>query len=194
MQEQVDALGVEFAEEVQQVDQRPTQAIDRPCSDHVDVAAGRSRPGRLSRPLAPEIPASSKNSRRASHGAPLGPAPKMPPPRRSAPAANAFNPAIESDGLGMPGERSNVKSRSRLDEPGRIDIKGRMSATPKQTFDVYRKRTNPTLRLAVAPGAGLPGQFASKDWTLVEEPSVLHSDVSEDVATKGYCYFQLVKG
>jgi hypothetical protein len=94
----------------------------------------------------------------------------------------------------MPGERSNVKSRSRLDEPGRIDIKGRMSATPKQTFDVYRKRTNPTLRLAVAPGAGLSGQFASKDWTLVEEPSVLHSDVSEDVATKGYCYFQLVKG
>ena len=34
-----------------------------------------------------------------------------------------------------------------------------MSATPKQTFDVYRKRTNPTLRLAVAPGADLPGQF-----------------------------------
>jgi hypothetical protein len=61
-----------------------------------------------------------------------------------------------------------------------------MRATPKQTFDVYRKRTNPTLRLAVAPGAGF---FASKDWTLVEEPSVLHSDVSEDVATKGYCYF-----
>jgi hypothetical protein len=81
-----------------------------------------------------------------------------------------------------------------LDEPGWIDIKDRMSATPKQTFDVYRKRTNPTLRLAVAPGAGLPGQFASKDWTLVAEPSVLHSDVSEDVATKGYCYFQLVKG
>jgi hypothetical protein len=65
---------------------------------------------------------------------------------------------------------------------------------PKQTFDVYRKRTNPTLRLAVAPGGGLPGQFAPKDWTLVAEPSVLHSDVSEDVATKGYCYFQLVNG
>jgi hypothetical protein len=28
MQEQVDALGVQFAEEVEQVDQRPTQAID----------------------------------------------------------------------------------------------------------------------------------------------------------------------
>jgi hypothetical protein len=94
----------------------------------------------------------------------------------------------------MPGERSNVKNRSRLDEPGWIDIKGRMSATPKQTFDIYRKRTNPTLRLAVAPGAGLPGQFASKDWTLVQEPSVLHPDVSDDVTAKGYYYFQLVKG
>jgi hypothetical protein len=38
MQEQVDALGVQFAEEVQQVDQRPSQAIDRPGRDHVDVA------------------------------------------------------------------------------------------------------------------------------------------------------------
>jgi hypothetical protein len=71
---------------------------------------------------------------------------------------------------------------------------GRMRATPKQTFDVYRKRTSPTLRLAVAPGAGLPSQFASKDWTLMEETSVLPSDASEDVAAKGYCYFQLVKG
>jgi hypothetical protein len=52
----------------------------------------------------------------------------------------------KSDVLGMPGERSNVKSRSRLEEPGWIDIKGGMSATPKQTFDVYRKRTNPTMK------------------------------------------------
>jgi hypothetical protein len=40
VQEQVDALGVEFTEEVQQVDQGAAQAIDRPCRDHVDVAAG----------------------------------------------------------------------------------------------------------------------------------------------------------
>jgi DNA-binding XRE family transcriptional regulator len=59
-----------------------------------------------------------------------------------------------------------------------------MRATPKQTFDVSRKRTNPTLRLAVAPGAGLPAQFASKDWTLVEVPSVLHPDVSEESPPK----------
>ena len=31
---------MEFAEEVQQVDQRPAEAIDRPGRDHVDVAAG----------------------------------------------------------------------------------------------------------------------------------------------------------
>jgi hypothetical protein len=40
MQEQVDALGVQFAQEVQQIDQRPAQAIDRPGRDHVDVVPG----------------------------------------------------------------------------------------------------------------------------------------------------------
>jgi hypothetical protein len=40
VQEQVDALGVKFAQEVQQVDQGAAEAIDRPCRDHVDVAAG----------------------------------------------------------------------------------------------------------------------------------------------------------
>jgi hypothetical protein len=39
MQEQVHAFGVEFAQEVQQVDQGAAQAIDRPSRDHVDVAA-----------------------------------------------------------------------------------------------------------------------------------------------------------
>jgi hypothetical protein len=42
MQEQVDALGVEFAQEVQQVDQRPAQAIDRPGCDYVDRHRERS--------------------------------------------------------------------------------------------------------------------------------------------------------
>ena len=40
----------------------------------------------------------------------------------------------------------------------------------------------------------MPNPFAPKDWTLLEEPGVLPSDASEDVAAKGYCYFQLVKG
>jgi hypothetical protein len=47
---------VEFAQEVQEVDQRPAQAIDRPGCHHVDVAAGdgleQASPGRLPRHLA----------------------------------------------------------------------------------------------------------------------------------------------
>jgi hypothetical protein len=69
-----------------------------------------------------------------------------------------------------------------------------MRASPKQTFDVYRKRTDPTLRLATPLGAGVPGQFTSKDWTLMKEASLLHSDVPRDLAAKGYCYFQVIKG
>jgi hypothetical protein len=67
-----------------------------------------------------------------------------------------------------------------------------MSATPQQTFDVYRNRANPTLRVATwrRPAASV----SIKGLDLVTEPSVLHSDVSEDVTTKGNCYFQLVKG
>lgn len=69
-----------------------------------------------------------------------------------------------------------------------------MTANPKQTFDVYCKRTDPTLRLATAPGARLPRQFSPKNWTLIKEPSLLHSDATRDIAIKGYCYFQVLKG
>jgi hypothetical protein len=41
MQEQIDTFGVEFAQKVQQIDQGAAKAIDRPGSDHVDVAAWR---------------------------------------------------------------------------------------------------------------------------------------------------------
>jgi hypothetical protein len=69
-----------------------------------------------------------------------------------------------------------------------------MSTTSKQHFDIYRKRTNPTLRLATKPGDRLPRQFPAKDWTLMKGPCVLHTDVSNDVRIKGYCYFQVLKG
>jgi hypothetical protein len=48
MQEQIDTLDVKLAQEVQQVDRRAAQAIDRPGCDHVDVAAGNG----LERPIA----------------------------------------------------------------------------------------------------------------------------------------------
>jgi hypothetical protein len=41
--------------------------------------------------------------------------------------------------------------------------------------------------------AGCPQHFSAKDWTLMKEPSLLHSDV-KDVGLKGYRYFQLFKG
>jgi hypothetical protein len=69
-----------------------------------------------------------------------------------------------------------------------------MGTTPKQTFDMYRNRTNPSLRLATASGARVPRKFRPSEWTLMKEASVLHSDTPKDVATKGYCYFQVLKG
>ena len=107
MQEQVDALGVEFAEEVQQVDQRAAQAIDRPGRDHVDVTTGNGLEQAIeARPLVAAFGARDTGVLEK-----LDEAPVMAlrsallrtcrPPRRSAPAANAFNPAIKSDVLGM---------------------------------------------------------------------------------------------
>jgi hypothetical protein len=49
MREQIDTLGVKLAQEVQQVDQRAAQAIDRPGCDYVDVAAGNG----LEQPIEP---------------------------------------------------------------------------------------------------------------------------------------------
>jgi hypothetical protein len=42
VQEEIDALSVEFSEEVQKVDQRPAQAVDRPGHDHIDDRGGHS--------------------------------------------------------------------------------------------------------------------------------------------------------
>jgi hypothetical protein len=38
IQKQVHALGVQFAKEVEQIDQRSANAIDRPCRDHVHLS------------------------------------------------------------------------------------------------------------------------------------------------------------
>ena len=94
MQEQVDALGVQFAEEVEQVDQRPTQAIDRPRRDHIDVAAGNG----LQQPIEPGALVAALGAGDTGVLEKLDEAPVMAlrsailrtcrPPRRSARAAN----------------------------------------------------------------------------------------------------------
>jgi hypothetical protein len=70
-----------------------------------------------------------------------------------------------------------------------------MDTSVKIRCDVYSQKADPTLRIAVAPGSGLPATFKAKDWTRMPSgASPLHSDVSRDIATKGYCYFQISKG
>jgi hypothetical protein len=76
-------LAWRLTEKVQQVDQRPAQAIDGPCRNHVNVAPSDGLEQAIeARPLVAALGAGDtgilENSTRASHGAPLGPAPKMP--------------------------------------------------------------------------------------------------------------------
>ena len=70
-----------------------------------------------------------------------------------------------------------------------------MNAIVKMEYDVYRQKTDPTLRIAVSSGARLPAKFKTKDWTLMARgESPVHSDAARDVGVEGYCYFQVAKG
>lgn len=67
-----------------------------------------------------------------------------------------------------------------------------MNVTVKIAYDVYRQKADPTLRIAIAPGARLPAQFKARDWKLMtNDRTPVHSDASRDIAVKGYCYFQV---
>ena len=88
---------------------------------------------------------------------------------------------------------SNVKSQSRL-RSATAPLASPMNTSVKIRCDVYSQKADPTLRIAVAPGAGLPTAFKVKDWIRMPNgKSRLHSDVSMDIADKGYCYFQISK-
>jgi hypothetical protein len=71
----------------------------------------------------------------------------------------------------------------------------RDAKSSKPTFDVYRGKTDATLRMATMVGAGLPAHVSRKDWILMPEgTSPLHSDAARDIGTRGFCFFQVVKG
>ena len=71
----------------------------------------------------------------------------------------------------------------------------RMNTAVKTAYDVYCLKADPTLRIAVAVGAGLPKRFKAMDWKpMARGSSLLHSDASRDIGVKGYCYFQVTKG
>jgi hypothetical protein len=62
----------------------------------------------------------------------------------------------------------------------------------KIEYDVYRGTSDPSLRLATMPGAGLPAHVKRKDWVLMPKgKSILHTEADRDVAVKGYCFFQI---
>jgi hypothetical protein len=67
-----------------------------------------------------------------------------------------------------------------------------MNAALKTGYDVYRQKSDRTLRIAVAPGARLPAQFKAQDWKLMaKDTSPLHSEAAKDIGMKGYCYFKV---
>ena len=67
-----------------------------------------------------------------------------------------------------------------------------MNVTVKIAYDVYCQKADPTLRVAIAPGARLPARFKARDWKLMApDTSPLHSDASKDIGLKGYCYFKV---
>ena len=68
----------------------------------------------------------------------------------------------------------------------------RVNLTVKIAYDIYCRNTDPTLRIAVAPGARLPAQFKARDWKLMaKDTSLLHSDASRDIGLKGHGYFKV---
>jgi len=75
---------------------------------------------------------------------------------------------------------------------GVAGILGHMNLTVQIACDVYRQKSDPTLRIAIAPGARLPAKFKARDWKLMaKDTSPLHSDAANDIASKGYCYFKV---
>jgi hypothetical protein len=70
-----------------------------------------------------------------------------------------------------------------------------MDTLVKFAHDLYRNRTDASLRIATAPGCRLPVKFKAKDWIKIPTgSSLLHTEVQRDIGAKGYCFFQLAKG
>lgn len=60
-------------------------------------------------------------------------------------------------------------------------------------YDVYRGKTNQELRMATLPGAGLPNHVEAKDWELMAPgSSQIIDEAADDIAARGFCFYQLV--
>lgn len=60
-------------------------------------------------------------------------------------------------------------------------------------YDVYRRLSEPSERMAVRPGVGLPDHVDASDWELMPRgSSQVIEDAEGDIAARGFCYFKLV--
>ena len=60
-------------------------------------------------------------------------------------------------------------------------------------FDVYRRTSEPSERIATIALAGLPDHVVPSDWELLpSESSQVIEDAPEDIAARGFSYFKLV--
>lgn len=60
-------------------------------------------------------------------------------------------------------------------------------------YDIYQGRDDPSLRMATEIDAGLPGYFDPTEWVLMPPGvSQLYPDMDEDIAARGFCFYQLV--
>jgi len=61
-------------------------------------------------------------------------------------------------------------------------------------YDVYRNKEEPSERMAVAQGAGLPSHVVDSEWELMPPgSSQIIKDADEDIKARGFCYFKLVE-
>ena len=60
-------------------------------------------------------------------------------------------------------------------------------------YDVHRKKTDFSYRMATLPGAGLPDHVDPKEWELMAPgSSPIIEDAAQDIAARGFCFFRLV--
>jgi hypothetical protein len=60
-------------------------------------------------------------------------------------------------------------------------------------FDTYEHKRHRGERLATRPGAGLPDHVSARDWTLMPAGlSQIMDDVEDDIAARGFSYFQML--
>lgn len=60
------------------------------------------------------------------------------------------------------------------------------------SFDVHMNIKDARLRIATAPGAGLPPHLSPSDWRITAESPPVIEDAEQDVRARGFCRYKFV--